>query len=347
MRERLRKYWPAIKAVVALAILVAIGRRFQHDLEGHPELWNLSLRPGWLVLCGLLYVLGQIFPALYWYRLLKQVGEQPAPLPAVRTYWIAQLGKYLPGKAWALVLRATMAGEGGVRMGVAGMTAFYEVLATMASGVLVAAVLFAVLGPRSDTPLDLPTMRDLVLLRTPQHALDRWILVLLSLAILALVLVPILPPVFNVLVHRISLPFREPDAPAPRVTFGMLFEGLILTAVCWVCFGASLAAVLAGVLPGDGIRFDPASLGRLIAMLALAYVAGFVFIMVPSGLGVREFFLTLLLVPEIGQHVVDPVEARALAVLVAILLRLIWAITELVSAALVCWLPSGASAQTS
>lgn len=347
MRERLRKYWPALKAVLAVAILFFIGRRFKNDLESNPDLWKLSPRYGWLILAAGLYVLALVFPSLYWFRLLHKCGEHPPPLPALRSYWLAQMGKYLPGKAWALVMRATMAGEMGVRMSVAAMAAFYEVLATMTSGVLVAALLFAFLGPRADTPLDWPTLRALLLLRTPDHPIDRTVLVLLSLGIAAAVLLPILPPVFNTLVHRLSLPFREQNAPLPQITYGALVEGLLLTSFSWLFFGASLAAVLEGVLPDAGLPFaDLAYDGRLIAMLALAYVAGFVIIVVPSGLGVREFFLTLFLVPEISGRVGDPDEARALAVLVVILLRLIWTGTEVIGSGVLYWLPRGTPLET-
>ena len=57
------------------------------------------------------------------------------------------LGKYLPGKAWALVLRATLIRGPEVRLSVAGLSSFYEVLTTMAAGVLLAALLFGLQVP--------------------------------------------------------------------------------------------------------------------------------------------------------------------------------------------------------
>src|SRR5438105_15470856 len=104
MRAYLRKWWPAFKALLAVAILYLIGRRFALDLTNNPDLWKLSLHPGWMALSGALYVLGLGFCCCYWLRLLHVLGQDPRIPAAVRSYYIGLMGKYLPGKAWALVL---------------------------------------------------------------------------------------------------------------------------------------------------------------------------------------------------------------------------------------------------
>ena len=66
------------------------------------------------------------------------------------------------------------------------------------------------------------------------------------------------------------------------------------------------------------------TLGLYTAYLATAYVAGFLVLVVPGGLGVREFFLTLFLVPELAPCVVGTRgAARAAVVLAVLLLRLV------------------------
>src|SRR5258707_1302400 len=95
MRAWLRKAWPLLKAVLAVAILVAIGRQFVRDLS-RPELWQRSLHPGWLVLSAAFYLLGLGFSALYWYRLLAALGQRPSLLRTLRAHYIGQMGKYLP-----------------------------------------------------------------------------------------------------------------------------------------------------------------------------------------------------------------------------------------------------------
>src|SRR5438067_1020280 len=70
--------------------------------------------------------------AWFWYWLMRTFGEQPEGPATVRAYYIGHLGKYVPGKAWALLMRGNLVRGPGVRLGVAIITAFYEVLTTMA-----------------------------------------------------------------------------------------------------------------------------------------------------------------------------------------------------------------------
>jgi hypothetical protein len=342
MRERLRRWWPVVKALVSLAILAAIARRFADDLA-QPELWQRPLRPGWLALSGALYLLGIGFSALYWRRLLGRLGSRPSLPATMRAYYLGHLGKYLPGKAWALWLRAEHIHRGGVSRGLAVLTSFYEVLTTMAAGALLAAVLFASLGTEGDPGPTGERLARLVRLEgLEQGVLGRGTAVVFSIALLAATGLPLLPPLFNRVVHWLSLPFRDPASPVPRIRLVYLAEGLALTAVGWLLLGAALAAAVAGVA-GINLAWSGETLGRLTAGLAVSYVAGFVILLAPGGLGVREFFLTLFLAPELADLAgMGRGEARGLAALTALVLRLVWTAAEVVLAAGLFWLPVAA-----
>ena len=87
---------------------------------------------------------------------------------------------------------------------------------------------------------------------------------------------------------------------------------------------------------------------RYTAFLALAYVSGFIIVFLPSGLGAREALLVLVLVPDLSQRLrLGAEDARPLATLTVILLRLVWTSTELLVAAGVFWLPLGVRDQAS
>jgi len=336
MSGKLRRAWPIVKALLWLLILFMIGRQFARDLH-RPELGHHSLHSGWLVLSGLLYLLGLSLSALYWNRLLGHLGARPPLAAALRAYYIGHLGKYLPGKAWAVLLRTNLVRGYGVSAGLAALTSFYEVLTTMAAGVLVAAVLFAVLGADAGAGLNADTLRQLLCLEQPaEGGLQRPVVVLLSLLLFVAIVVPLQPAVFNRLAHRLSLPFRERDAAElPRIRFAYLLEGLAFTAVGWLLLGASFAAALRGVV-GDSWPLLDVRTARLPAIMGLSYVIGFVVLIAPGGLGVREFLLTLLLTPElVGVEGMDQEQARGTVVLAVLVLRLVWTAAELL-AALVC-----------
>jgi uncharacterized membrane protein YbhN (UPF0104 family) len=341
MRAWLRKWWPLLKALLALAILVAIGRHFARDLE-RLELRDQSLRWEWMAVAGALYLLGLGCSALFWYRLLRSLGQGPAVPAVIRSYYLGHLGKYLPGKAWALFLRAGLVRGSGVRMSLATVTSLYEVLTTMTGGVLLAALVLPWQLPETPPGNALPVLRHLLRLETPESAVaDRKGILLLIGGLLAAVGIPILPPVFNRLVRRTlqALPRTEPIQ-LPHVRLTVLAEGLLITGCGWLLLGASVWAVLQAILRQPP-AWDWELWLRYSGYLALAYVAGFIILIVPSGLGVREFFLTLFLVPEVAPLLTPgDGDAKATVVLAVLLLRLIWTAAEAIMASVVFWLPS-------
>ena len=232
MRDWLRKWGPTLKALLALAILVAIGRRFWQDLQ-YPELWQRSFHAGWLILSGVLYLLGMATSAWFWYRLLRRFEQQPTVSNTIRAYYLGHLGKYVPGKAWGLLLRSTLAAGPGVRVGVAALTCFYEVLTTMTSGALLGFLLLAAFGPDRAVQLDWDTFTRLFDQETAKAViLDRKVLALLALVLLCPLIVPILPGFFNRVVGRMVERFRDQDAPPlARVAVSAFAEGLAITAI--------------------------------------------------------------------------------------------------------------------
>lgn len=311
---------PVLKSILAVAILAAVGWQFARILQDpnlqaadpqHRPAYEIfrdtlfEARLVWLIVCAVAYLVGLLFFLAFWVWLLNTLGQRPRPSAAVRAYFVGHLGKYVPGKAWALALRTLLVRGDGVRVGVAALTAAYETLTTMASGALLAAVLLTWEAGREG-------------------------LVWRALGLLALAGIPILPGVFNRLVRRTAAPFLRSDAePLPPLRNRTLFLGLGMTAIGWALFGCSLWAAIEAIRP-VGDTWSPVPLTRCVAFVAVAYVAGFLALPAPGGLGVREFILQQALEPELG-----PLQS----VVVVLLLRLMWTVAEVVAAAIVWWLP--------
>jgi hypothetical protein len=231
----------------------------------------------------------------------------------------------------------------GVSAGLAALTSFYEVLTTMAAGVLVAAVLFAVLGVDAGAGLNADTLRHLLWMELPgEGGVQRSVAVLCSLLLFVAFLVPLHPAFFNRLVQRTNkTPLLPGQLPQIRVIY--LLEGLAFAAVGWLFLGASFAVALRGIVGADWPLLDVRT-ARLPAIMGLSYVIGFVILIAPGGLGVREFLLTLLLTPElVGVQGMGTEDARATVVLAVLVLRLVWTAAELITA-VVCRLPGRAAA---
>jgi glycosyltransferase 2 family protein len=296
--------WPIAKAIAACALLTAIGQKFYDDLA-RLDRRHVEPRPLWLVASGALYFAGMLLSAWYWHHLLHVFGERPRFLTAVRAYYIGHLGKYVPGKAWALLLRGSFVRGPDTRFGVAIISSFYEVLTTMAAGALVAALVFAI------DPPNVPGMD--------------WHPLLTGLLLLALCGVPLLPGVFNFLVGRMAQRFQKVESfRLPRLRPLTLLVGLAATGAGWLLFGLGVWAMLQGVLPAPP-ELSVQVWMRCAGSIGLAYVAGFLILFLPGGIGAREYFLLHLLA------FAGPETLIAVAVL---LLRLVWTVVEVVAAAL-------------
>jgi glycosyltransferase 2 family protein len=294
-----RRSWPivAIKLLIVALVVWFIRRTIVdawRDLEGHP----LHIDFWWLAVAGGLYLLGSLFCGIYWHRILRAMRQEVGFWKALRAFYVGHLGKYVPGKAMVVILRAGMIRGPGVDAPLAVVSIFLETLTMMAVGALLAAGIVAV------------WFRGQPLLF--------WA----SLGMMAVAGLPTLPLVFRPIVRIVNLGKLSP-AQLERLDslgYGTVILGWLLNVIGWAILGLSYWAVLRAL----GVD-DPNPLDRLhlyTAAVSLATVVGFIS-MVPSGAVVREAALTQvtkLMLPNVGDSV---------ALVAAVLLRLVWLLAEL------------------
>ena len=313
-RDWKRLIWRGGKLLLAGLILFFVGWQLKKDLEpksdpNQPNITDIQLRPAWVAASGVLYLLGN-FPSAWFWRHVHAKFGYPLPLyAAVRAHYISQLGKYVPGKALAIAIRADFVHPYGIPYGVSIIITFYEVLTGMAAGGIVAALVFAV-EPPGDLKLGL-------------HPIA------LGAILIGLCGIPLLPGVFNLIVAKLSARIQAVQLyRLPPLRFGVLATGLLSTGAGWWVQGLSWWAMLNAVLPEP-----PAPTFSLwaqcTASIAFANVAGFVIVVVPGGFGVREYLLRMLL----GFAGPAPYISAA-----AILLRLDWIATEALFALCTYWI---------
>lgn len=298
---------------IAVLVLVCLGvsgtvRNALAQLSQHE--WHVL--PAWLVASGALYVIGLVPMAWFWHRALASLG-QPAPWPAtLRAYFFGHLGKYVPGKALAIILRVAAVRKWVTSMRIAIVSSLLETLVMMSVGAFLAAAL------------------SMVVLRLEPE------LAALAMAMAVAVGLPTLPPVARWLarigVARLKQPSGETDqeefdSPTPippdieanlrGINLRLLAAGWLAACLCWLLLGLSLWATLRAIGVDD---LEPvAHLPLLIAAVAFAVVAGFAS-MLPGGLVVRDALLMQLLAPHCGS---------ANALVAAVLVRLVWLVSEL------------------
>ena len=286
----------AFKLIVVVLVAVCIVRMVYNGWD-QLRSYSWQLNASWLAVSAILYLLGLLPSAFFWRQTLFALGQQPTWRDTLRAYFLGHLGKYVPGKAMVVVIRAGALGRGNVNVARAAISVFLETLTMMAVGAAVSAVIvIAHFGW--------------------QHQLA-W----LAVGVLAVAGLPTLPPVFRYLVRRLPSKWRgadqRGDVDLSGITYRLMLTGWLSITVGWFLMGLSLWATLQALGTPD-LRW-PGDWPLTTAAVALAVVVGFASL-IPGGAGVRDWVLAVLMIPRFG---------TATALISAFLLRMVWLVSEL------------------
>ncbi|MEN6407827.1 MAG: lysylphosphatidylglycerol synthase transmembrane domain-containing protein [Thermoguttaceae bacterium] len=296
MKHSRWKRWGA--AAVKLLIVGVVVWFLHHTIA---DAWRqLSSNPprlkvGWLVLAALLYLAGTLLCGVFWFYLLRVLGQQVGLGQTLRAYYVGHLGKYVPGKAMVVILRAGLVRGQGVDTALAAAAVFFETLTMMATGAMLAGAI--------------------VVFWFHAEPLLFWA----SVGLMLVAGLPTVPPLFRRLTRLVGVGRKNPGVVGKLwgLGFRAMLVGWLLTGMGWIVQGFGFWAVLRAL----GVA-DPNPLIQLplhTAAVTLATVAGFVSF-VPGGAVVREAVLAELMVPHLGGGV---------SLISAVLLRLVGLVAEL------------------
>lgn len=277
-----RRAWRVLQALAGLVILFFVARGFARNwdtIRATPLQWHL--RPGLLVASALCTWVMYVLLILAWRSLLRDWGYQLGIWTAARIWAVSSLGKYIPGKVWAIAGMAIMAQRAGCAPWAA--TASAILMQGLAVGTGVVAVALA----------GVETLEQ----RYPGVRIGLWILAAAS-AVGVLIMVS--PTVARLVLRRLA-PAEE--SRAPRVPTVVLSIAINLFA--WVGYGVAFWLLSRGLLPDAVVPLRLA-----VGAFAASYLAGLLFLVAPGGLVVRESVLTLMLQGAIG---LAPAAALAVA----------------------------------
>ena len=293
-----RKKWlkAAAKLLIVAIVLWAI-RGTLIDAWNQMGQFEWHLEPKWLAVAGALYLLGLLPAGLFWHRVLRVLGQEAGLGETLRAYFIGHLGKYVPGKAMVVVLRAGLIRSHRVNTGIAAVSVFFETLTMMAVGACIAVGILAA------------------------KLRDERMLFYGAIGLMLAAGLPTLPPIFRRLVRlaRVGKSDTTTGEKLENLGYGTLALGWGAMCVAWVMLGLSLWATFraTGLDLGAIEHFSSYT-----AAVSLAMVAGFLSL-IPGGLGVRDGILIKLIVLLL-------LVSEAQAVVVAALLRLVWLVSEVI-----------------
>jgi uncharacterized membrane protein YbhN (UPF0104 family) len=269
----------AALTVVLGGALIALGNNGRQVLDHVHELNAPELlAAGAAVLAGLFANL------LTWRAILADLGS---PLPvkvAMRVFFLAQLGKYVPGSVWPVLAQMELGKQHGVPRNRSATVGLVTIAVSLVAGLLTAAA-------------TLPF--------TSAEALTHYWYGFLAIPLLG---IGLLPAVANPVLDKLLRLTRRGTLESPLSARGM---GVALgwALFSWVMFGLQVF-LLAHALGADPGKALPLCIGAF----ALAWTLGFLVVVAPAGAGIREAALVVALAPVLN---------REEALLVALVSRLI------------------------
>jgi glycosyltransferase 2 family protein len=248
----------AFVAAVAVALALVLWGQRETVVEA-----LRSMSPATLALSLVFAMVAAALPGLVWRNLLTSQGYPTPRIAGLRAFFVAQLGKYLPGGIWNLVAQVAMARDLRVP-GRQGATATFLVLAlSVITSVLVAGLTLA--------------------FAVPELLAEYW----WAFAVVPVLLLMLLPRSVAWWTGKAFRVLRRPGRPIV-LSAGDLLRAALLLCLSWTTLGVHFGFLVRELGPET-----PAVWLLSIGVYALAWVAGLLIVFAPAGAGVREAVLVL------------------------------------------------------
>ena len=273
--------------------VIAVGAIALTDRWSQVRAHLSQLGPGTLVGAFIMVVVALFAAMMSWRTLLGDLGSPLGIRASARIVFLSQLGKYLPGSVWPYLAQIELGREHHVPRTRSAAVSVLAVLISLVSGLLIAAATMPWASP-SATRRFWPVFLAVPILVALMH-----------------------PRILNGLLGWALRVLRRPPF-EERVSFRGIGVALTWSAAAWFVSGLQIWFLAADVAH-LGIGALPVAIGAY----ALAWSAGFLFVIAPAGAGVREAALVAAL---------SPVMSTSAALTVALVSRLLTTAGDLVGA---------------
>jgi hypothetical protein len=193
-----------------------------------------------------------------WRRVLAAWDTKLPWWTAARIWFAASLGKYIPGNLWSLAALGVMARETGASPVAAAGSSIIVNVFNLVSGLVLVLIFAARLVPHAAVFAVAAIVSIAGVLAAP-----RWLPALV----------------------RLACRFTKRDIPLPVIPAKTVWLSLAGTAFAWCAYGAAFRLFAVAILGDSAVH---GSVVLYIAAYTAAYIVGFITLIAPAGIGVRE-----------------------------------------------------------
>jgi glycosyltransferase 2 family protein len=277
---------------IGVAGVAFVVQRIVRDRDEIGEALSAA-SPGWLVVGGVSGLVAMTLIGANWLSIIRHGGAGVRWRRGLSWFFVGQLGKYVPGGIWPIVGQAELAHRGATPRAVAYASTAMSMVATLLGAATVGAVA-GLIAPTS----------------------SRWIPALLAAGIIVLAVLVSAPPARRT-ADRIARRVTRRELRLPEARWFAMIVARHLPV--WVAFaGMNVFSVVA-----LGVDLDGRLVLQLVFVTCVSWMAGFVVVGVPGGIGVRETVFISMTTAPLGAGV---------AVAAAVLSRVVSIVVDLAGA---------------
>jgi len=265
-----------------LIAVIIIGILIRTVYLNREELLKWDWRFGWhnLLVSFVFLMSAYLTASIAWKTIIFGFGHKVKVHESFRVVYLANLGRYIPGKIWQVIGMVGLAKE----LGIPAPTSLAS-FALVQGYMLPASFLLVPIFLRRGDALDsIMVYRDIIF-------------IIMGLVLAVFLFLFFLPGGLNWSLNKVLKLFRQ-EPVEYRPSFSNRIAIFVWYMITWILFGISFHFFLIALIPQSGIGVVFSS-GAYIA----AYNLGYLSFISPGGLGVREWVLKILLAPLIGAPV--------------------------------------------
>ncbi|HEY6808782.1 MAG TPA: lysylphosphatidylglycerol synthase domain-containing protein [Gemmatimonadales bacterium] len=272
MAER-RWWWRAGQWILAIGVVTLATRYLAGQwtaLQGQAIVWHVSV--GWLLAGAAITWGGYAALIEAWRRVVVSQRQRLSFGDAARITQVSNLGKYIPGKVWAIAGAAYLAQGAGVAPAAAVASAVVLQALALASGVVLVALLAP--GLRAALPAGFPVA---------------------AAALGAAALAGVAALTSRRMMSRLQRVLPASVPPLEPVRPGVMAVAFVVNVAAWGAYGAAFQCLARGLVPEASVGWALAT-----SVFTASYLVGLVAAIAPGGVGVRESMFVVLLAGPLG-----------------------------------------------
>lgn len=237
-----------------------------------------------------------------WMSAMKSIGCKISLLKALKGYWITFLPRYIPGGVWGYLGRNDwLLRDENIAFAYSNSGTLIEILMGVVGGIFVIIITIV-----NHIPLLSRLLFGLFIIFVTGIILDR----------------------SNHLLKSVAGPkiLKMINIPSAGIRWKSYILGIVYSILNWILFGLALTTISLA-LSGEYKLLLINSVGLLSGAYAISWLVGFIIIIIPSGLGIRELVLTMLLT-SLASFSPNLSTSSAIAMrLITLIAELAWIIT--------------------